>query len=363
MNLISKLHRLILLLFIAISSCSSDNTTSEHLDTRSFKMGFTTWSFGPNIQDVDDTYAFIENNADIYAEHIDSSIPWNAWINNQSLPIEFTNEINGRAARKITGKRLLLSVSLLNSNRDELASDFNGAIPAYTNLDDAEIKDAYYKHINYLVSEFEPDYLVIAIEVNELRLRSPEKWDAYKKLIVDVKSRIKQSYPDLQISESISLHNLYEPEVTNPNSYIEEIFNHVNQNDFVAISFYPFLKNLSSKTDFQKTLDFLHANAVPPIAFVETAHIAENLVIPNLNVSIDGDENEQNDYLETLIENARTQDYEFIIWWAHRDYDALWETFPEEMKDLGKIWRDTGLLNENGVARPTFPIWTSSFQN
>ena len=132
-----------------------------------------------------------------------------------------------------------------------------------------------YKHINYLVTEFDPDYLVIAIEVNELRLRSPDKWNSYKSLIIDVKSRIKQSYPELKISESISLHNLYEEEVSNPQAFIDEITDQINQNDFVAISFYPFLKNLSSKTEFQEALDFLHGITVLPIAFVETAHIAD----------------------------------------------------------------------------------------
>ncbi|WP_211341807.1 hypothetical protein [Ulvibacterium marinum] len=348
------------LIICLLTHCSKDEPGVEIASDRDFKMGFTTWSYGPNLQDVNDTYSFIGGNADIYAEHIDNNIPWNAWINDLALPSEFTNEMIGRANRKISEKSLLLSVSLLNSNRDELASDFDNTIPAYDNLDDTHIREAYFKHISYLLDAFAPDYLVIAIEVNELRLRSPEKWDSYTNLIFDVKTRIKQSYPDLKISESISLHNLYEPEVSDPQTYIGDIMDHVNQNDFVAISFYPFLKNLSSKTEFQEALDFLHSQAVPPIAFVETAHIAENLVIPNLNVSIDGNENEQNVYLETLLEHADTQTYEFIIWWVHRDYDALWETFPAEVKDLGQLWRDTGLLDENGMERAAFSVWQNN---
>ncbi len=353
----------IILFVLLIISCSKDESTVEVKGKRDFKMGFTSWSYGPKLEDINNTYSFLADNADIYAEHIDNKIPWKSWINDLTLPTEFTNEIAGRVNRKISDKELLLSVSLLTSNRDELATDFDGTIPFYINLDDTSIKDAYYKHINYLVTKFEPDYFVIAIEVNELRLKSPDKWDSYKSLIVDVKSRIKLLYPDLKVSESISLHNLYEPEVANPESYIEEIFNHANQNDFVAISFYPFLKNLSSKTDFQEILDFLHSNATSPIAFVETAHIAEDMVIPNLNVLINGNEKEQNDYLESLIEYANNQDYKFIIWWAHRDFDALWETFPEEVKNLGQIWRDTGLLSETGTKRPAFLTWFASFQN
>ncbi|MEL7001227.1 MAG: hypothetical protein AAFN93_00690 [Bacteroidota bacterium] len=351
------------LLIILLCNCSDDDSNGEVEVGGDFNMGFTTWSFGPNLQDVNDTYSFIENNSDIYAEHIDNNIPWNAWINDLTLPTDFTNEISGRVNRRIPGKELLLSVSLFNSNRDELASDFDGTIPAYTNLDDADIEDAYFKHIDFLVGEFQPDYLVIAIEVNELNLRAPEKWDSYKRLILNVKSRTRTQYPDLRISESISLHNLFEPDVPNQTAHIQDVFSHVNQNDFMAISFYPFLKNLSSTAEFQEVFDFLHANTALPIAFVESSHIAEDLIIPNLNVSIDGNENEQNDYLETLFENAENQDYEFIIWWAHRDYDALWQTFPAEVRDLGQIWRDSGLLDENGGERPAFSTWSSRFRN
>lgn len=349
------------LILISLSGCSDDDPTITPRSSRVFDMGFTTWSYGPTLEAVNETYSFIDNNADIYSEHIDSNIPWNAWINDETLPTAFTNEIAGRVDRKIAGKERLLSVSLLNLDRDDLATDFDGTIPGYDSFDDEVIRNAYFKHINFLVGEINPEYLVIAMEVNELRLKSPEKWEGYKNLIADVKPRIKALYPELKISESVTLHNLYQPDVTNPQLYIDEIMTQVNQNDFVAVSFYPFLKNLQSKAEIQGALNFLHANATKKIAFVETAQLAENLEISNLNVSIDGNAASQRDYLEVLIENADGQGYEFIIWWAHRDFDALWETFPDELKDIGQIWRDTGLLDEDGNERPAYTVWSDSF--
>ncbi|WP_298898828.1 glycosyl hydrolase 53 family protein [uncultured Psychroserpens sp.] len=358
----NKFYTILLVISFSLLSCGKDDSPSIPT-SRNFKMGFTTWSFGPNLQDVNTTYSFIENNADIYTEHIDNKIPWNAWINDLTLPTEFTNEITGRANKRINNKELLLSVSLLNLNRDDLAEDFDGTIPSYTNLNDIEIEDAYFKHINYLVSQLMPDYLVIAIEVNELRLRAESKWESYKLLIQNVKSRIEQLYPSLNISESISLHNLYEPDIPNPTEYIDDILDYMNQMDFVAISFYPFFKNLHSRNEFQEVLDFLHDNINKSIAFVETSHIAEHLVVPNLNLSIDGTEIEQNIYLETLFENAQEHNYEFIIWWTHRDYDALWETFPVELLDVGQLWRDTGLLDESGNERLSKTTWSHFLNN
>jgi len=340
-------------------NCATQNYFSEYT-SRNFDMGFTTWSFGPNLQDVDDTYRFIENNADIYAEHIDYKIPWDAWINDLPLPTEFTNEIAGRVLRKITSNKLLLSVGLLNLERSDLAEDFDGTVPNYTNLNDIKIEDAYFKHVRFLIDAFTPDYLVIAIEVNELKLKSESKWQAYKLLMQNVKSSVKQLYPNLKIAESISLQNLYEPDVSNPNEYINDVVNYMNQMDFVAISYYPFLKGQTSKPEFQQTFDFLHSKINKPIAFVETGTIAEDLSVPNFNLFIEGNVCGQNDYLETLLTNAQIQNYEFVIWWAHRDFDALWQTFPEEVKDLGKLWRDTGLLDENNNKRLSYTTWKNA---
>ena len=341
-----------------VLSCSND-AESEPTDavSRNFSMGFTTWSFGPNLEDVNDTYDFIANNSDLYIEHLDGSIPWNAYINDLPLPTAFINDMEGKANRKIPNTDLALSIGLLNIDRDDLEADFDGSVPAYNQLNDAVILDAYTEHVAYLVNLFAPEYLVIAIEVNELRLRNPALWEGYTLLIDEVIQRTRTTFPNLELSVSISLHNLFEPDVTDAQAYITSVFDHVNAMDFVAISYYPFLKNQNTTAAFQATLDFLYANTNKPIAIVESGHIAENLTVPNLNVSINGNATEQNAFLETLLTNAQSQDYEMVVWWAHRDYDALWEVFPPEVRDIGQLWRDTGLLDENGRERSALATW------
>ena len=348
--------------------CEGDNKIQPDLDcsdadllareaTRNFEMGFSTWPYAPSEEAVIDTYQFIEENADVYSEHIDNRIPWNAWINNLPLPQEFTLDIDARQARRIPGLKLALSVSLLNTDRNDLWEDFDSSVPDYVELNDAKIQDAYFRHIDYLVTRLEPDYLTIAIEVNELIHNAPEKWNAYKLLMHEVKLRIKAQYPSLQISESLTLHNLYEPEVANPQEYINELVTYANEMDYVAISFYPYFKGLHSKSDFQKAFDFLHDHIDKPIAFAETSHLAEDLSVATYNLSIEGSECGQNQYLESLLNNAQDQDYEYVIWWAHRDFTALWATFPEELQDLGKLWRNTGLVGDEGKSKQALITW------
>lgn len=340
--------------------CPSGEFFCEY-DSRNFEMGFTTWPYAPTPVSVEDTYQFILDNSDIYSEHIDLDIPWDAWMNDLPLPTRFADDIANRSARKISEITLTVSVSVLNNARTELAFDYDGSVPEYASLDDPHIADAYCKHLQYIVDLLDPDYLLVGIESNELYRNVPEKWEAYKRLMSNVRARIKEKYPSLKISESITLHNFYEPDVPNPDILIDELTEYANSLDFVTISFYPFFKGLKTKNGFQEALDFLHTKVNRPIAIAETGHLSENLDIASFNLSIDGSQSEQNEYLESLLQNAQEKDYEYIIWWTHRDYNELWETFPDEVKDLGQLWMSTGIINEDGAEKEAFATWQSAF--
>jgi hypothetical protein len=268
-----------------------------------------------------------------------------------------TQKIISRKNRKIANAKLAVSVSFLNLSRDELATDYDGSTPTYTSLNDQAIEDAYFKHLEYITNELNPDYLIMAIETNELLIHTPEKWEEYKLLMANIRLRIKAEFPSLPISESMTLHNLYEPTVDNPSEYIDEITSYANSLDFAAISFYPFFRGLNSKSDFQDAFDFLHEKITKPIAFAETSHLSEDLTVDSFDLFISGNETEQKDYLETLLTNAQEQNYLYVIWWAHRDYNELWETFPEEAKDLGKLWISTGIVNEDGAEKEAVDSW------
>ncbi len=338
------------------SSCLTENFFSAY-PIRNFKMGFTSWPAAPGQQAVDDTYEFLANNADIYSEHIDSNIPWQAWTDGTPLPKAFTDNIDSRVANRVASLKLLVSISLLNLIRSDLAPDFDGNAPSYIQMNDKAIEDAYVKHVSYIVDRLQPDYLVIAVEVNELKVYSETKWIEYKALIREVKQKIRQKYPNLMVSESFTLHTLYQPNVTDKQAYQEDVINYMNTLDLVSISFYPYLNQLIRTEEYQLIFDFLHEKVTKPIAFAETAFFAEDLVVQSFGLNIQGDECKQNAYLETLLTNAQDQDYEFVIWWAYKDFDELWETFPEDLKGLGRLWRDTGLLDENDNTRIAQTTW------
>lgn len=325
-------------------------------------MGFTSWPYAPSEEATNNTYTFLSDNADIYSEHIDSYIPWNSWMRDSALPEQFVNEISAKAARKLPNAKLTVSVSLLNSARNELASDLDGSVPEYSSFNDTRIEEAYFKHLKYIAANLNPDYLLVAIEVNELLKNAPNKWNGYKQLMSSIRTRMKGEFPNIKISESITLHNYYNIDVEDPNEFINEITTYANTLDFVAISFYPFFKGLKTTLEFQDAFDFLHEKITKPIVIAETGHLSEDLSVESFNLYIPGSQGEQNEYLQTLLINAQEYNYEYIIWWTHRDYTLLWETFPEEAKDLGKLWLSTGLINEDGTEKEAYKSWGEVFE-
>lgn len=369
-----KVTAVLFIVGLLIVSCEDKNPTEpetlacerlesiSQLGNRTFKMGFTSWIYAPEISAKENTYTFLAQNGDIYAEHLDNMLPWDAWINDTPFPQEFLTDIDDRVQRRIIGNELLLSVSLLNSLRTELISDYDGSVPQYTNLDDAHIRDAYVKHLRYLSDRFEPDYLVAVIEANELYVNLGEQaWNDYTSLMSDVRDSLSVSHPDLPVSESVTLHNWISAEVDDEEAYQQAITQYMNQLDYAAISNYSYFNNYHSYQEFSSAFDFLNSRVNVPVAFVETTHLANDLVLESQNFTITSNECEQDLYLQTLAENAAEEDYLFFIWWAHRDFDALWETFPEEVKELGKIWRDTGLIDEEGNERPVLDTWEYLF--
>jgi hypothetical protein len=180
-------------------------------------------------------------------------------------------------------------------------------------------------------------------------------------LIGGVKSKITSKYPNLPISESITLHNWYAPSSTALTAEQQEVASYISTQDFASISFYPFIAGLSDKAQFEGAFDFLNREVAIPIAFSETGHLAEDLIIDSLNVNISSNPGLQNEYMEVLLANAQDEDYEFITWWTYRDYDKLWVTFPPSIKDIGQIWRDTGIEDENGKKRPAYFSWNTQF--
>ncbi|MHB1459991.1 MAG: glycosyl hydrolase 53 family protein [Armatimonadota bacterium] len=331
--------------------------------SRPFRMGFSPWPYAMSFEAVADTSKFITTYGDILSEQIDESIPWMESAKGLPYPAGFVAKMEGRRTRLGSAQKRLLYITPLNTGR-------NGLLAAYgepgkpkplswekRRINDPEVIKAYTAYCLWMVKFFKPDYLVCGIETNEYLKNVPDQWANFLVFSKQVRKAIKKAYPTLPVSESVTVHQLLEPKQPNMMKYQTQIKQFVADHDFFAVSFYPFLRGQKSVGDISKSLDFIRNFSNKPIAFCETGQPAETLEIESFKLVYPLTPEDQNAYMKTLFEYAQKDKYLFVIWWTYHDFDALWNIFPAEMKDLGRCWRDIGLLDQDGNKRISYQTW------
>lgn len=321
-------------------------------------FGFSSWPYAPTTEAVAETYRFLRAEGDIISEQLDDKLPWRAFLKGETPPKAAREDLEGRRARLAagTGKRLV-SVTPFNTGRDGLAPGYEGGAPWTSRLGNADWAEAYARYCLWVIDRLEPDYFILGIEVNEFRANKPGKWADYTGFAQKVRAAIRAEYPDLPLSESVSLHNLLDEGSQNRQAIRADVKAHLSGLDLTTVSYYPFMRGTSDRAGFDAALNWVRDWAPAPVAISETGFPAEPLVLPSWQVDLPLSPADQSRYMRALIDHAQSDDYPFAIWWTHRDFDALWQDFPASVKELGKIWRDTGLLDENGVARPALTLW------
>jgi hypothetical protein len=108
-------------------------------------------------------------------------VPWDAFLAGTDPPAEWINAMTGIAQSvAASGKKTFLSVTMLNGARNSLAakttivngtvqSTDNWAAPCYdfdSAPDGAAMKEAYLAYVGWMIDQFSPLYLNIAVEVN-----------------------------------------------------------------------------------------------------------------------------------------------------------------------------------------------------
>jgi hypothetical protein len=229
--------------------------------------------------------------------------------------------------------------------------------------DDPLVKQAYLDYCKRMVDFFEPDYLAIGIESNELFYEAgPEVWRAYVSLHKHVYQALKEQNPRLPIFASFSLHNMLNVKGEERRRRLESFLELMPHNDRIAVSYYPFIQG--GDTDVGAAFQWLEqtfGKFGKQYVFAETAEAADRLPLPGFGVVIAGTPEKQHAYLERVTQFAQTHKTDFVIWFLHRDYDAMWDKIKDSVPEAFKAWRDCGLLDEAGKPRPAHATWQRYF--
>lgn len=366
-----SIHNLIVLVTVfLVISCVKEEPVGDEVGTRTFFMGNTPWPGDLTIAEVDKTYEFINEHCDIVSHHFDEGVPYEEAFNKTTMPRELLDNIHTRKTKTNSDKKVFLSVSALSISRISKAKYYETVATSQAvkdnweqlPFDNANVAKAYVNYISYLVDQFNPIYVNYGVESNG-QFWNPIEFIKYKQFLETVYSQLKDKYPNIPffISFIVDESNVG--------------FNFANQlmqcTDLIGLSAYPYV-SISSSQDGSTNPDnfpinyfekFIALDSNKPIAFAETAFIAENLVVPHYNLNKQGNENWQKMYLEKVLDLCNSKRAKLFIWFCPKDYDALITTFQNQgMNDVEtvsilKLWRDTGLIDENGNKRASYNSW------
>jgi len=329
---------------------------------RHFRMGFTGFPHDISLEAVVDAREFSRQHADIIAHHIEG-VPWAELLSGKPFSAELTSEWNGKKEATPQGGKVYLAISPGRGDLKpgEKSLPFPEALRGKP-FDDPAVMQAYLTYCRRMVEFFHPDYLAIGIEVNEIVQTGLDTWKAYAALHRHVYEELKKDHKDMPIFASFTLHGMLNETGRKREAMLSAFAELMPYNDLVAVSFYPFIRG--GTTDVEGCLRWLteHFDGYKkPYAFVEVGEPAERLVFPTSGQVIDGTLQKQAAFYQTLLEFAQGHDVQFVISFLHRDYDKLWQKIKASSTEAFMAWRDCGLVDQDGKARPAYTIWKRFF--
>mgnify|MGYP000330103498 CR=1 FL=1 len=366
-----KLSKQKLPLFVAFVLACFGCSQEHDVKTRSFYLGFTPFPYDISEEAVNYVYDKIETEADIINHHFDNGVPWQEALTGAPFSQAVIDDWNFRKTHTSASLKVYLSVTPINFSRDGLAAyrgaQDNMALPAPWNtyqFNDEPVKTAYLNYCKRSIDFFKPAYFNMAIEANLLFFNNPSLWTNYLEFHTYIYQQLKAIYPDLPIFTSVAGAHLLDGYFGGNDHSLQRLaaLQLMDYSDFYAVSFYPYLSGFLGNPYPENTFDELFSISPKPLVIAETGYVAESFTIDvgAGPVSIESDPAKQQNYFKDLLQACEKRKAKFVINFALRDYDQLWEDIGSP-NDIGIAWRDSGFYDENGNARPALSTWKEYF--
>lgn len=335
--------------------------------TRSFLMGFPALPYAFTAAAIDDTWAHVNAHSDMVMIHLENGVPWEEAYTGAPLPANVETELNAQAARILSDKQVLLASVCMDTFRENLCGSWTAAgtnqaragVWATRNFASQEIADAYVAWMEILIARYNPDFVNYGVEATELSLKDPAEFLQFQIFAQRVYTALKTAHPTLPIFFSFIVKYPGSADAATVNAGFTSIKAYT---DYLAVSTYAFAFYYPAASGDPANLpaDWLTQaiDLAPdkPFAIAETSWIAEDLVIPAWSLNNPATPEFQRAYVERLMAECDRANAVFVIWFVIIDYDELWRT-AFGSGDLARLWRDTGLFDENRNARPVLTLW------
>jgi len=357
----------IAIIFAVFASCSlRENPVNPSGSSRNYYLGFTPFPYDVTTDAQEYVYNKIKTDADIICHRFDDGIPWNEALFDQDFNANITADWQYRKTKTPATHKVIVAITPINKSHDGLApykSDTNNQpLPSpwdFYTFNNPSVKTAYLNYCKRIVNFFNPDYLIIGIDVN-LLINSDETmnlWNTYLELQQYVYGQLKNFYPNLPIMVSLSGIDLLNGYTTANNQLQMVGFSAImNMTDYFALSLYPYLSIYLTDPLPSNMFSTLFSMSTKPICISETGYPAAAFTINGGSMAFNGTPQKQNNYFQNLFTAADNNNVRFIINFVLRDYDKLWQALGSP-DDTTKIRRNTGFFDANGNARTVYETW------
>lgn len=348
-------------LLLSLPACESATFKQEE---RTFFMGMTPYPPDYSRQGDQVAYDFINTQCDLIGHHFDEGIPWEEALRGDTMPTEILEQVEKRN-RMNEGRPVYLALTPLAFSRTEIAGYWGHETAdsiktkwENISLDDTLASTAYFNFCVYMIEALDPIFFNYGVESNSFEWEEAE-FQKYLTFNQRVYAQLKIRYPDLPVFLSYMIRlddgGLEEARQLDPFS------------DYVSVSSYPYTQigSLAYGNTAPEDIpaDWLtryrDIDANKPFAVAETGYIAEDLDMSEYGLTKKGTPQWQADYLQQFFEECNALDAEFVIYWCAYDFDRAWNTLEAlgMALPLFKTWRDVGLYDGNGIARPSLKVW------
>lgn len=356
---------------VAYGSATGATDSAPAPATRAFQLGFTPFPYGigTNIEAIltimDNVYGVIATNGDLVCHHFDSGVPWPEALAGAPFPDNMQFDLQFRKSMTPTNHAVFLAITPIRLDRNGLAP-YRGeqeSMPlpppwnTYT-FDHPDVQAAFYEYCRRMIESLEPDYVIIGIEANLLMDKAPGLWPAYVTLHTNTFAQLKAAFPALPIAVSWTAMDLLggytDANPTHQTAAFHSLSNHV---DFLGLSFHPILSALLADT--VPTIPLIRAALnlrTGTVAICETSYPAETFSLLGGSLNFNGSPDKQALFFKNLFTALDERESLFAVNFITIDYDQLWNEMGQP-DDINKLWRDTGLYDQDLAPRDALRIW------
>ncbi len=395
--------------------------------SRDYLMGFTTATFdlpadpAGQLQTFDWLRGHLQSDSDITLLHFDGGVPWveafNDDFSTQDPPYSpaVIDTLRHNRDTVPAGNRLAVSINPLGVPRHLLApywgvgegfgfdANFNrianGVVadderrilpPPWDSYDFAspQVRQAYLNYCRRMLDYFQPEYLVIGIEVSAALVQDPVRYEQYfalhKYIYNALKNDPRYAHVPIMVSFSATSYMIDEFGVAYKKdeqqsgvraAQIDAFERFLPYTDIIGLSLYPHFGKYKAFSQSAIMYDELFAMferagaANKPIAITESGYTADVYDILDGFVYT-GSEEKQRRYHQLLFrELARhSNPVEFVINFKLRDSDLGWQRQVDALPanapigsanfvEFLKFFRDIGIYDGNGRLRSGGQLW------